>query len=225
MCREEWGTTEEETTSFIKDANACFHRFKIEACGSYQGYAVIIRDKERNPFLVISRVPEDYVSPFYNELQGVSLALKLAMKHRIFHFFFYCISEDLCEYVKLSWAYKRRCDCPPRDNPRNPEKKLDYCVRCLAYSIYEMGEESNADKILFHIDEIFNDALERQGYPWFDLWATERSAKVVHHLAKSGLDQEMRINEIEEDEKIAEILYKEVYGHGSLQEVMLQMKK
>ncbi|MCL7022259.1 hypothetical protein MKW94_014893 [Papaver nudicaule] len=227
MCREEWGTTEEETTAFIKDANARFHRFKIEVCGSHQGYAVIIRDKERNPVLAISRIAEDYVSPFYHELQGVSLALKLAMKYKIFSFKFYCISEYICLYIRYSWAYKLRCDCPPRDDPRNPGEKLNYCIRCSAYTINDYGEGCNAEKILSLIDEIFCDALalEQQGYPYFDLWVTELCLNAVQHLAKSGLDQEMRMDEIEEDDKLAEILYKEVFGHGTLQELMVQMKK
>ncbi|MCL7043460.1 hypothetical protein MKW94_012416 [Papaver nudicaule] len=223
MCRGEWGATEEETAAFIKDATT--ELFNIEVCGSHQGYAVIIRDSVRNPILAISRVAEDYVSPFYHELQGVSLALKLAMKYKIFSFSFYCISEDIAEYVTLSWASKRRCDCPPRDNPRNPGEKLDYCVRCLSYTIDEIDEGSNADKILSLINEIFSDALqfERHGYQWFDLWpATELCAKAVQHLANSGIDQDLRVDEIEEDEELAEILYKEVFSHGTEQEVMLQ---
>ncbi|KAI3961097.1 hypothetical protein MKX01_035683 [Papaver californicum] len=228
MCEEEWGSNDEETKTFTKDASMHRQRFRIEVCGSYKGYGVIVRDSMRNPILVISRVAVDYVSPFYHELQGVSLGLKLAMKYGIFRFYFDCISEDIAEYVMRSWSWMHWCDCPSRNNPKNVSEKLDYCIKCSEYTLDEIGEEKNANKILPLIDEIFYNALElqREGYIGFALSAMELSkAKAVRHIANEGLDQELRLPEIKEDKEIAEILYKEVYGHGSEKEVMLQQQQ
>ncbi|KAI3890552.1 hypothetical protein MKX03_036100 [Papaver bracteatum] len=224
--KKEWGSNDEETKTFIKDASN--QKFIIEVCGLSKGYGVIVRDRERHPILVISRATVDCVSPFYHELQGVSLGLELAMKYRIIRFCLHCISEDIAEYVTRSWPLIHRCDCPPRNNPKNVSEKLDYCIKCSDYTLDEIGERKNANKILPLIDEIFYNALEfqREGYIGFHLSPIELSkAKAVRHIANSGLDQELILPEIREDEEIAEILYKEVYGHGSEEEVRLQQQQ
>ncbi|MCL7036343.1 hypothetical protein MKW94_001811 [Papaver nudicaule] len=185
------------------------------------GYGVTVRDfMMKNPIVAISRVVDGYVFPFYHELQGVSLGLKLAMKYKIIHFDFICTSEDVYGYVMRTWWRKHRCGCPLRDNPKNPREKKRYCVKCSEWILSGMGERKNADKILPLIDEISCDALElaREGY--IDLYMMPirtklSSAKAVLHLANLGIDQELRLLEIEKDEEIAEILYKEVYGHGT----------
>ncbi|KAI3910569.1 hypothetical protein MKW98_027851 [Papaver atlanticum] len=202
----DWGTTDDEIKVCIEAQPA--EQFIIEVCGRHMGYGVIIvRDGMRNPIVVISRVADGYVSSFYHELQGVSLGLKLAMKYKNFDFDFNCVSGAIYGYVMRTWKWKYDCDCPPRDNPGNPREKKHYCVECSASILDEFGERMNADKILPLIDEIFYDALE---------FARE----AVWHLANSGMDQELRLHEIEEDEELAEIVYKEVFNHGSEQEIM-----
>ncbi|KAI3972936.1 hypothetical protein MKX01_019594 [Papaver californicum] len=193
MILDDWGTNDDETIACIKAARPP-QLFRIEVCGSPLGYRVILRDCTRSPILVLSRIWDTYVSPFYHELEGV--------KYKLSYFNFNCVSEDVAEYVTHSWGWKYRCGCPPRDNPR--EKKY-YCFEC--------------SKSL--LDEF---ALE--GYPDLHLSPIKlSSAKAVWHLANSRIDQEVRIHESEEDEVLAEILYKEVYGHGSEEEVMLQRQQ
>ncbi|KAI3917538.1 hypothetical protein MKW98_021300 [Papaver atlanticum] len=211
MVRDDWGTTDDEIKASM-----------------LPGYGVILRDSMRNPIIVISKVSDEYVSPFYHELQGVSLGLKLALKYKFYHFKVNFISEDVAGYVMQSWQWKYACDCPERDNPENPNEKKYYCVECSKIRLNQTGERKNVDKILTLIDEIFYDALEleREGnFPCFRLSTTKLSrAQAVWHLANSGIDQALRLDEIDEDEEIAEILYKEVYGHGSVEELMLQHK-
>ncbi|KAI3840523.1 hypothetical protein MKX03_014222 [Papaver bracteatum] len=226
MVRDDWGTTDDEIKASI--ASSQLHLFHIEVCGWHKGYGVILRDIKRNPIIVISKVPDEYVSPFYHELQGVSLGLKIALKYKFYHFRFNCISEDVAGYVMQRWRWKYACGCPERDNPENPNERRYYCVRCSKSRLNQVGERKNADKILSLIDEIFYDALEleREGnFPCFRLSTTKLSrAQAVWHLANLGIDQELRLDEIDEDEEIAEMLYKEVYGHGSMEELMLQHK-
>ncbi|KAI3917245.1 hypothetical protein MKX01_000022 [Papaver californicum] len=211
MVLDDWGSNDDETIACIKAASQP-QFFRIEVCGWHLGYGVILRDCMRSPILVLSRICETYVSPFYHELGGVSLVLKLAIKYKLSYFDFNCY----------------RCGCPPRDNPKNPREEKYYCVECSKSLLDEVGEMKNADKILPLIDEIFYDALEfaREGYPDLLLSPIKlSSAKAVWYLANSRIDQEVRIHEIEEDKVLAEILYKEVYGHGSEEEVMLQRRQ
>ncbi|KAI3832863.1 hypothetical protein MKX03_026624, partial [Papaver bracteatum] len=225
MVRDEWGTTDEEIKASIK-AVGLRHVFKIEVCGWHKGYGVIMRDNMRNPIVVISKAIDSYVSTFYHELQGVSLGLKLAMKYKIIRFDLNCISEGVSEYVMHTWGTKYDCGCPSRDNPKNPRKKKYYCVKCSKSTLDEVGVRKNADKIIPLLDEIFYDALEfaREGYRNLYVFPTKlSSAKAVRRLANSGIDQELRIHEIEKDEEMAEILYKEVYGHQSEQEIQQQL--
>ncbi|KAI3943337.1 hypothetical protein MKW92_038907 [Papaver armeniacum] len=223
---DDWGTTDDKIKACIKTCKP--QKFRIEVCGWYMGYGVIVRDRMRNPIIVISKgVLDDYVSPFYHELQGVSLGLKLAMKYGIVQFDFNCVSESVYSYVVRTWNHKYDCDCPPRDNPMNPRKKKHYCVECSASILNEVRERKNAYKILPLIDEIFYDALEfaSEGYIDLYLFPIEKSrVKAAWHLANSGIDQELRIHE-KEDEEIADILYREVFGHGSMQEVVLLQRK
>ncbi|KAI3886224.1 hypothetical protein MKW92_018608 [Papaver armeniacum] len=191
------------------------------------GHGVIVRDGMRNPIVVKSTVADDRVSPFYHELKGVSLGLKLAMKYGIVHFDLNCVSEVVAEYVMQTWDMKNDCGCPPRDNPEHSREKKDYCVECSVsnYMLDDIGERQIADKIYALVDDIFYDALEFGGED-FHLFPIKFSkAKAVWHLANSGVDRELKIHEIEEDEDLAEILYKEVFGHGSVEEVVLHKKQ
>ncbi|RZC86328.1 hypothetical protein C5167_007514 [Papaver somniferum] len=221
IIREDWGATDEEIIACIKAAPQR-SRFKIEVCGSYMGHGVIVRaNSRRNPIVVKCTVVDDRVSPFYHELLGVSLGMKLAMKYKIVYFDLNCVSEVVAEYVMRTWDMKNECGCPPRD-------KKDYCVKCSESMLDAIGERQNADKISAVVDEIFYDALEfgEEGFLDFYLYPIKLSrAKAVCHLAKSGVDREMRIHEIEEDAELAEILYKEVFGHGSEEEVGLQKQQ
>ncbi|KAI3994216.1 hypothetical protein MKX01_012473 [Papaver californicum] len=225
MILDDWGSNDDETIACMKAARQP-QLYKIEVCGCHLGYGVILRDSMRSPILVLSRICETYVSPFYHELKGVYLGLKLAMKYKLSYFDFNCVSEDVAEYVMQSWGSKFRCSCPPREKPKNPRE--NYCVECSKSSLDEVGESKNADKILPLIDKIFNAASKfaREGYPDLLLSPIKlSSAKAVWHLANSRIDQEVRIDEIEEDEVLAELLYKEVYGHISEEEVMLQRRQ
>ncbi|KAI3890559.1 hypothetical protein MKX03_036107 [Papaver bracteatum] len=229
MCREECGTTHEETETVIKDLPGR-HYFRIEICGSNVGFGVILRDSMRSPIVAISRVSDNCVSPFYHELQGLSLGLNLAVKYRIIYLNIICISERLACYVMESWSWMGSDCCPRRrDNPNNPIEKKKYCVDCAKRKLAQMGESKNADKILQLTGEIFNTALEfvREGFHQFHLEAATKwlSTKAVRHLANSGLNQELRLPEIGKDEEIAEIFYKEVYRHGSAEELMLQKQQ
>ncbi|KAI3866231.1 hypothetical protein MKW92_052479 [Papaver armeniacum] len=193
------------------------------------GHGVIVRaNSMRNPIVVKSTVVDDRVSQFYHELLGVSLGLKLAMKYKIVYFDLNCVSEVVEEYVMWTWDMKHECGCPPRDNPENSREKRDYCVECSESMLDDIGERQNAEKISAVVDEIFYDALEfaDEGFLDFCLYPIKLSrAKAVCHLANSGVDRELRIHEIEEDAELAEILYKEVFGHGSEEEVGLRNKK
>ncbi|KAI3890569.1 hypothetical protein MKX03_036117, partial [Papaver bracteatum] len=219
MCREEWGVTDEETTALIKGRP---HHFYIEMCGLHMRCGVILRNSARSPIVAVSRVFDDYGSQFYYDLQGVSVGLKLAMKYKIRNFSMVCTSEYIPQYVMQSWRRKNNCRCPPRDDPLNPEKKKYYCVECSRSLLDANGQGGkNAGKILALIDEIFYDALEFEGFIYFNMSVAEMSrAKAVCYLANSGMDQELRLPEIEEDEKLVEILYKDVYGHVSEEEVL-----
>ncbi|KAI3911181.1 hypothetical protein MKW92_033390 [Papaver armeniacum] len=221
IIREDWGATDEEIIACIK-ADPQRSRFKIEVCGSYMGHGVIVRaNSKRNPIVVKSTAVAVRVSPFYHELLGVSLGMKLAMKYKIVYFDLHCVSEVVAEYVMRTWDMKKECGCPPRD-------KKDYCVKCSEFMLDAIGEKKNADKISAVVDEIFYDALEfgEEGFLGFYLYPIELSrAKAVCHLANSGVDRELRIHEIEEDAELAEILYKEVFGHGSEEEVGLQKQQ
>ncbi|KAI3964745.1 hypothetical protein MKW92_047935 [Papaver armeniacum] len=221
IIREDWGATDEEIIACIKAAPQR-SRFKIEVCGSYMGHGVIVRaNSRRNPIVVKSTVVAVRVSPFYHELLGVSLGMKLAMKYKIVYFDLHCVSEVVAEYVMRTWDMKNECGCPPRG-------KKDYCVKCSEFMLDAIGEKKNADKISAVVDEIFYDALEfgEEGFLDFYLYPIELSrAKAVCHLANSGVDRELRIHEIEEDAELAEILYKEVFGHGSEEEVGLQKQQ
>ncbi|KAI3890553.1 hypothetical protein MKX03_036101, partial [Papaver bracteatum] len=170
-----------------------------------------------NPIVVISTVVDDRVSPFYHELKGVSLGLKLAMKYKIVHFDLNCVSEVVAEYVMQTWDMKNDCGCPPRDNPEHSKEKKDYCVECSVsnYMLDDIGERQIADKIYALVDDIFYDALEFGGEDFCLFPIKFSKAKAVWHLANSGVDRELKIHEIEEDEDLAEILYKDVFGHGS----------
>ncbi|XP_026395555.1 uncharacterized protein LOC113290197 isoform X2 [Papaver somniferum] len=218
IIREDWGATDEEIIACIKAAPQ-LSRFKIEVCGSYIGHGVIVRANScRNPIVVKCTVVADRVSPFYHELLGVSLGMKLAMKYKIVYFDLNCVSEVVAEYVMRTWDMKNECGCPPRD-------KKDYCVKCSESMLDDIGERQNADKISAVVDEIFYDALE-EGFLYFYLYPIKLSrAKAVCYLANSGVDRELRIPEIEEDAELAEILYKEVFGHGSEEEVGLQKQQ
>lgn len=67
--------------------------------------------------------------------------------------------------------------------------------------------------------------LGREGYRNLYVFPNKLSrAKAVQRLANLRIDRELRIHEIEEDEEMAEILYKEVYGHESEQEIQQQLK-
>ncbi|KAI3865796.1 hypothetical protein MKX03_015888 [Papaver bracteatum] len=219
MCREEWGITLEETTAFIKDNRS--HHFYIEICGSYMGCGVILRDSMMNPIVALSSFLGHYVSQFYSDLQGVSEGLKHAIKYKIHNFGMVCTSEYIPQYVMRCWEQKNECSCPARDDPKNPEKKKYYCVDCSRSLLDEIDEGGNAGKILPLIDEILYNALEFEGFIYFNMHTDELSRlKAVCHLANSGMDQELRLPEIEEDEKLAEILYKDVYSHISEEEVL-----
>ncbi|KAI3857830.1 hypothetical protein MKX03_009949 [Papaver bracteatum] len=224
--RDDWGTTDDEIKASIAYHQMQF--FGIEVCGWHMGYGVILRDEMRSPIIVISKAVEEYVSPFYHELQGVSLGLKLALKYKVFDFEFNCISQKVAGYVMRSWGLMEDCGCPPRDDPNNPREKKNYCVQCSMSMLDLIGEGNNADKILPLLDEIFYDALEleRQGDPpCFHLSTTKLfRAQAVWHLANLGIDMELRLDEIDEDDELAEILYKDVYGHGTVQELMLLHK-
>ncbi|KAI3952603.1 hypothetical protein MKW98_015832 [Papaver atlanticum] len=228
IIREDWGTTDEEIKACIKAAPQ-LSRFKIEVCGSSMGHGVIVRaNSMRNPIVVKSTIVDDRVSPFYHELLGVSLGMKLAMKYKIFYFELNCVSEDVAEYVLQTWDMKDECGCPPRDNPNNSREKKEYCVECSESMLDDIGERQNANKISAVVDEFFYDALEfeEEGFEGICLYPIKLSrAKAVFHLANSGVDRELRIPEIEEDAELAEILYKEVFGHGSEEEVGLQKQQ
>ncbi|KAI3955520.1 hypothetical protein MKW98_028465 [Papaver atlanticum] len=191
------------------------------------GHGVIIRDGMRNPIVVKSTVVDDRVSPFYHELKGVSLGLKLAIKYKIVHFDLNCVSEVVAEYVMQTWDMKNECGCPPRDNPEHSREKKDYCVECSESNcmLDDIGERQIADKIYALVDEIFYDALEFGGEDFCLFPIKFSKAKAVWHLANSGVDRELKIHEIEEDEDLAEILYKEVFGHGSAEEVVLNKRQ
>ncbi|KAI3890588.1 hypothetical protein MKX03_036136 [Papaver bracteatum] len=191
---EDWGTTDEEIKACIKAAPQR-SRFKIEVANSM-----------RNPIVVKCTVVDDRVSPFYHELLGVSLGMKLAMKYKIFYFDLNCISEDM----------KDECGCPPRDNPKNPREKKDYCVECSESMLDDIGERKNADKISVVVDEIFCDALEFEEKGFQDF---------CPYPIKLSRAKALRIHEIEEDAELAGILYKEVFGHGSEKEVGLQKQQ
>ncbi|KAI3865790.1 hypothetical protein MKX03_015882 [Papaver bracteatum] len=222
ICREEWGVTDEETTALIKGRP---HHFYIEICGLHMSCGVILRDSGRSPIVAVSRVFDDYGSQFYYDLQGVSVGLKLAMKYQIRNFSMVCTSEYIPQYVMQSWERKNECSCPPRDDPENLDKKKYYCVECSRWLLDEIDEGGNAGKILPLIDEIFYDALEFKGFIYFNMSVAELSrAKAVCYLANSGMDQELRLPEIEEDEKLVEILYKDVYGHVSEEEVLQKQR-
>ncbi|KAI3886223.1 hypothetical protein MKW92_018607, partial [Papaver armeniacum] len=229
MCRQEWGITHEETKTVIKDLPGR-HLFRIEICGSNVGFGVILRDSMRSPIVAISRVSDDSVSRFYHELQGLSLGLNLAVKYRIFYLNIICISEHLALYIMERWGWMGLDCCPRRrDNPNNPIEKKKYCVDCAKRQLAQIGENKNVDKILQLTDEIFNTALKfvREGFHQFHLEAATKSlsTKAAWRLANSGLNQELRLPEIEKDEEIAEIFYKEVYRHGSAEELMLQKQQ
>ncbi|MCL7037940.1 hypothetical protein MKW94_003665 [Papaver nudicaule] len=222
MVRHDWGTTDEEIKACIVAHPQ--QMLEIEVCGCYKGYGVIVRDIMRHPIIAISRALDDYVSPFYHELEAVSLGLKLALKYNILKFNFTCVSEKVAAYVMWSWNSKLKCGCPPRDNLQNPGEKKYYCVECSKSELDDYGEGKDADKILPLVDEIFYNGLklESEGYRFYLFPAKLSRAKGVLHLANSGMDQELRLDEIEEDEKFAEILYKEVYNHGTEQELLLE---
>ncbi|XP_026442991.1 uncharacterized protein LOC113342778 [Papaver somniferum] len=184
-CREEWGVTLEETTTLIKDNPS--HHFYIDICGSYMGYGVILRDSMMNPIVALSSILDHHISQFYSDLQGVSEGLKLAIKYNIRNFVMVCTSEYIPQYVMRSWEQKNECSCPARDVPDNPEKKKSYCVDCSRSSLDEIDEEGNAGEILPLIDEIFYDALEFEGFIYFNMHTDELSRlKAVCHLANSG---------------------------------------
>ncbi|KAI3934129.1 hypothetical protein MKW92_029842 [Papaver armeniacum] len=219
MCCEEWGATHEETITLVNNRR---HMFDIEVCGTDFGCGVILRDSARCPIIALSRgVFDDYISQVYFELQGVSLGLKLAMKYKIRHFDMICTSHGIAQYVMLT--LRNKCYCPPpRDGPKNAAKNTYYCVECSRTRLNRIVERENTDKIERLMDEIFHDALECEDYVTFDLRATELSRlKAVCHLANSGVDQELRLPDIEEDEKLVEILYKDVYCHISNDEEMV----
>ncbi|KAI3890576.1 hypothetical protein MKX03_036124, partial [Papaver bracteatum] len=223
ICREKWGATHEETITLVSSRP---YLFVIEICGTDLGCGVILRDIARCPIVALSRVFDDYVSQFYFELQGVSLGLKLAMKYKIRHFDMICTSNGIAQYVMLT--LRNKCFCPPpRDKDiENPEKKKYYCVECSRRRLDWMVKGRNADKIARLMDEIFYDALDCEDYVTFYLRSTELSrVKVVCHLANSGMDQELRLPDIEEDEKLVEILYKDVYGHVSNKKEMVLQKQ
>ncbi|KAI3881246.1 hypothetical protein MKW92_003403 [Papaver armeniacum] len=223
FCREEWGVTDEETTTLIRICRS--HHFYIEICGSHMGCGVILRDSMRNPIVALSSVLYDDVSQFYSDLKGVSVGLKLAMKYNIHNFGMVCTSEDIPQYVMRSWEQKNECSCPARDDHENPGKKKYYCVECSRSLLDEIGEGRNAGKILQLIDEIFSDALEFEGFIYFNMHSDELSTlKAVYHLANSKMDQELTLPEIEEDEKLVEILYKDVYPHISEEAVVQQQR-
>ncbi|KAI3926789.1 hypothetical protein MKW92_019178, partial [Papaver armeniacum] len=223
MCREEWGATHEETATLVKGLR---HMFVIEICGTDLGCGVILRDSARCPIVALSRVFTDYVSQFYFELQGVSLGLKLAMKYKIRHFDMICTSHGIAQYVMLTLRNKCCCSRPRDDDPKNPEKKKFYCVECSRSLLDELDEGRNVDKISRLMDEIFYDALECRDYITFGLRASELSRmKAVCHLANSGIDQELRLPDIEEDENLVDILYKDVYRHVSKEEMVVQQQQ
>ncbi|KAI3970138.1 hypothetical protein MKW92_029754 [Papaver armeniacum] len=212
MVREEWGVTDEEITSLIKGRS---HHFYIEICGSYMGCGVIY----------VTVVFDNHVSQFYSELQGVLVGLKVAIKYKIRNFSMICTSEAIPQYVMRSWEKKNKCRCPARDDTLNAEKKKYYCVECSRSSLDEYHEGGNAGKILPLIDEIFYDALEFKGFINFNMSVAELSrAKAVCYLANSGMDQDLSLPAIEEDEKLIEILYKDVFGHVSEEEVLQQQQ-
>ncbi|KAI3849886.1 hypothetical protein MKW98_026800 [Papaver atlanticum] len=157
------------------------------------------------PIIVISKAVEEYVSPFHHELQG----------YNFFYFEFDCISQKVAGYVMRSWGLMEDCE-------------KNYCVQCSKRMLDLIGKGKNANKIIPLLDEIFYDAweLERQeDPPCFHLSTTELfRAQAVWHLANLGIDMELRLDEIDEDEELAEILYKDVYGHGTVQELMLLHK-
>ncbi|MCL7046240.1 hypothetical protein MKW94_021983 [Papaver nudicaule] len=218
---DDWGTTDEEIEEFVEINQ--FDLFSIEVCGSDKGYGVLLRDEEKNPIIAISK--SDCVSRFYHELKGVSVGLKLALKYNFFHFEFDCISQNVAGYVMQTWAWKNRCSCPPRHDLKNPGKMKYYCVECSKWRLYQVGEKDNVDKILPLIDEIMYDALkiDTQEYPGFSLSCTTSSkAKAVCHLANMELDQELRIDDINNHDELAEILYKDVYEHGTEEELILK---
>ncbi|MCL7029010.1 hypothetical protein MKW94_008448 [Papaver nudicaule] len=225
MVRYDWGSTDDE----IKANAAANPMLTIEVCGTHKGYGVIIRDPMRNPIIVVSGAVE-YVSPFYHELQGFSVGLKLARKYKMIHLDFDCVSEEVAEYIMESWDRKYECNCLPRFNSSNPGVKKKSCVKCSKSIINDVAssEKRNTNKILSLMDEILYDGLEleREGGE-FDVNFIPYlySAKGVWHLASLGVDQELRLNEIDDHEEIADILYKEVYGHGSVEELMSHLEE
>ncbi|MCL7036408.1 hypothetical protein MKW94_020579 [Papaver nudicaule] len=206
----EWGNKDDDaikahikatTTQVYDDGRFKQNVYEIRTDNFYSddadiGCGAILRDSCGRPIAVwSSHVPEvERVSSFYHQLEGVSLGIKLAKKYEVPQFYMYCTSEDVAEFVMVSWG-RRDASCTRR--------RLPNAVRSDHEKAYELIID-----IISDISELFS-----QGLSFFDVsWSERKETDGAYWLAKQGADKKMRLLEIRECEDLAECLYQDVFG-------------
>ncbi|KAI3966473.1 hypothetical protein MKW92_012218 [Papaver armeniacum] len=189
MCLGIWGLEDDDAlTSKVRDTKNVFEIFTASFCNSCHR-PIVARSK------AISK--RKCVSPFYLELEGVALGIKLAKK---------CLS--VC-FTKLVFQRMFVCMCIG--------KRLTVQSQCKACSTRRMFSEDRKDhdESFEIILDIFSDVseLESFGLPWFNLGyvGSERN-KAAYFLAQLGKDKELKLKEIGELEDLWDVIYKEVFG-------------
>ncbi|KAI3838971.1 hypothetical protein MKX03_031069 [Papaver bracteatum] len=116
ICLGIWGLKDDDAV--ISQVKASKQVFEIYTDGLYNddrdsGCGAILHDCHGRPIVARSKViPKGKcVSPFYLQLEGVALGIKLAEKYNPFPFYLYCQSASVCEFVMQNWKRKDMCIC------------------------------------------------------------------------------------------------------------------
>ncbi|MCL7032059.1 hypothetical protein MKW94_001917, partial [Papaver nudicaule] len=111
ICLGIWGMKDDkEIINRVKDASTK-QDFEIFTDGWYNdhggssGCGVILQEGCHRPIVAGSKVipREECVSPFYLQLEGVALGVKLAKKYNTLSFRLYCPSEAVSSFVMQNW--------------------------------------------------------------------------------------------------------------------------
>ncbi|XP_026422606.1 uncharacterized protein LOC113318629 isoform X2 [Papaver somniferum] len=214
MCLGIWGLENDDALpSKVRDTKNVFEIFTASFCSEdgVSGCGAIIRDSCHRPIVARSKAISKgkCVSPFYLELEGVALGIKLAKKYKVYPFYFRCPSEDVCLFVSQNWSFKDKCMCSG--------KRLTVQSQCKSCSTRRMFLENRKDhdEAFKLILDIFSDVseLESFGLPWFSLGygGSERN-EVAYLLAQLGKYKELKLKEIGELEDLWDVIYEEVFG-------------
>ncbi|KAI3963790.1 hypothetical protein MKW98_029900, partial [Papaver atlanticum] len=158
----------------------------------------------------LNKLIESVINPFYLQLEGVALGIKLAKKYNPFPFYLYCQSASVCEFVMQNWKRKYMCICSG-----NWETVTIRCKACSKRFMFTQDQKDHEQAFELTKD-IFSDIsiLESRGLGWFVVCTSDRERnEAAYHVANLRQTKELKLREIVDSPELWDILNTEVFGH------------